>query len=511
MEETDMCIQPTTLAAAEQQQCGRLSAAKLLGPQERQALAVHALAGTQSISQLAEDRDVSRKFVYQQAEKAEQALQEAFAPGVPADDKVLFTIPVTKRWLRRFILAVLLICHGSYRGVVELLRDVFNYSLSVERVHALAHEAMERARRLPSPSLARVRIGAHDEIFQSLLPVLVGVDVASTYCYLLSQEEHRDGVTWGVRLLELQEQDFHPEAIICDGGRGLQAGQELAMPNTPRRGDVFHAFQETEALRTYLENRAYDAMAARSKLEHKQAGRERKRGRKDSAVSQKLRHARPAEAQAVSLATDVATLLAWLRQDILALAGPGYEERALLYDFVVAELKARQPLCPHRIGPLCTYLVNHRDALLAFAKQLDADLNGLAEVFQVPVAVVRALLHVHTLDLEDARRWPQEAALRKQLRSRFYALSQAVSDLAGSTVRASSVVENFNSRLRTYFFLRRSLGQDYLALLQFFLNHRRFLRSEHPERVGKSPRELLTGESHPHWLDMLGFTLAAEN
>ena len=57
-----MCIQPTTLAAVEQQQFGKLSAAKLLGPQERQALAVDALAGTQSISQLAEDRDVSRKF-----------------------------------------------------------------------------------------------------------------------------------------------------------------------------------------------------------------------------------------------------------------------------------------------------------------------------------------------------------------------------------------------------------------------------------------------------------------
>ena len=55
--------------------------------------------------------------------------------------------------------------------------------------------------------------------------------------------------------------------------------------------------------------------------------------------------------------------------------------------------------------------------------------------------------------------------------------------------------------------LRRSLGQDYLQLLQFFLNHRRFLRSEHPERVNKSPTELLTGESHPHWLEMLGFTV----
>jgi len=68
------------------------------------------------------------------------------------------------------------------------------------------------------------------------------------------------------------------------------------------------------------------------------------------------------------------------------------------------------------------------------------------------------------------------------------------------------VVENLNSRLRNYFFLRRHLGPDYLALLQFFLNHRRLERSDHPERVGKTPAELLTGQAHPHWLEMLGYT-----
>ena len=82
----------------------------------------------------------------------------------------------------------------------------------------------------------------------------------------------------------------------------------------------------------------------------------------------------------------------------------------------------------------------------------------------------------------------------------------AVVELAGETIRASSVIENLNSRLRAYFFLRRHLGPDYLALLQFFLNHRRFLRSERPERVGKRPAELLAGEAHPHWLEMLGYT-----
>ena len=47
-------------------------------------------------------------------------------------------------------------------------------------------------------------------------------------------------------------------------------------------------------------------------------------------------------------------------------------------------------------------------------------------------------------------------------------------------VRASSLVENLNSRLRSYFFLRRQLGKDYLTLLQFFLNHRRYLRVKTP-------------------------------
>jgi len=53
--------------------------------------------------------------------------------------------------------------------------------------------------------------------------------------------------------------------------------------------------------------------------------------------------------------------------------------------------------------------------------------------------------------------------------------------------------------------LEETTRANNLNLLQFFLNHRRFMRSESEERVGKSPRELMTGESHPHWLELLGF------
>jgi hypothetical protein len=49
-------------------------------------------------------------------------------------------------------------------------------------------------------------------------------------------------------------------------------------------------------------------------------------------------------------------------------------------------------------------------------------------------------------------------------------------------------------------------------LLRFYLNHRRYTRRHHPERAGKSPYELLRGQPHPFWLDMLlGDTCVSRN
>ena len=96
-----------------------------------------------------------------------------------------------------------------------------------------------------------------------------------------------------------------------------------------------------------------------------------------------------AEAQAVALAADVAMLVDWLRDDVLALAGPDHATRRELFDFIVAELRSREPLCPHRIGPVVRALANQRDDLLAFAAQLDRDLAALAAEFQLPVATLR--------------------------------------------------------------------------------------------------------------------------
>ena len=231
----------------------------------------------------------------------------------------------------------------------------------------------------------------------------------------------------------------------------------------------------------------------------------------EESFAEQLRLAAQTKTQAVDLAADMATLFNWLRRDVLSLAGADYASRRELYDFVVAELRARQPLCPYRIAPVVSALTSQRDDLLAFVAQLDQDLGGLAHDFQLPVATVREVFNNEILNKDCPEQWTRDAILREQLGSRFYPVRMAVAEVAEDTVRASSVIENLNSRLRTYFLLRRHLGPDYLALLQFFLNHRRFVRSTRPNRTGKSPAELLTGQPHSHWLEMLGYTRFTRN
>ena len=308
-----------------------------------------------------------------------------------------------------------------------------------------------------------------------------------------------------MRLLELQERGFAPEGTVADGGTGLRAGQELALPGVVCQGDVFHVLRGCGQLTRSLEARVYQALQACVDLQRQLATPGQWRDRHQSSLSQKLRQARHKEAVAVALYDDVAVLLRWLREDVLAVAGPDRPTRQELLSFVQAELQTRARRGPLALKELCKLLKSQGKVLLAFAGPLDEALAKAAARFAVPVTLARRLLQMQALPAHSPQRGPQEAALRQQLRGRYHGLSMAVAEAAARVVRASSVAENLNSRLRNYFFLRRQLGSGYLSLLQFFLNHRRFPRSKHAERRDKSPAELLSGREHPHWLELLGY------
>jgi len=402
----------------------RTSLAACLGPTERRTLSLEVLAKTRPITRLAQDYQVSRKFLYEQAAKAQQVLDVTFQPS-PKDKNVIYHLPITKDWIRQFVLAQVLIGHSSFRAVNEILNSVFDYrGISIGTIHNIVNDAVRKAGLInQTEPLSAIGVGAHDEIYQAGKPVLVGMDVDSTYCYLLAAEDHCDETTWGVHLLDLSEQGLCLDYTIADGGKGLRSGQRAAWGrDIPCHGDVFHAQATLNELALFLERRAASCTSFRHKMEWKMEKLKRSSdGRK---LSNKLALARQAETKAVSLADDVRILVDWMHNDILSLCGPDLSERRQLYDFVVEELTKRKLLCPYRIGPVCKMLKNHRDNLLAFVEVLDDKFVEIAARFKVPVFLMHALCELQGLDTNDALHWQRRAALQNKLKNKFTAVER---------------------------------------------------------------------------------------
>ena len=481
-----------------------LSIAASLSPDIRQKLAIEVLSKSKSITHLATEHQVSRKFLHQQGNKAKKALTECFETTTP-DHEVLFYLPITKSWLTQLMLGLILICHSSYRGVVELLRDLFDLPISVGTIHNRLESAAESAAKInEAQDLSRIKVGLHDEIYQGSQPVLTGVDAASLYCYLLAGVEHRDQETWSWHLLKPMEQGFKPDFTVADGAKGLRAGQKAVMPETPCHGDIFHMLQQCQELTNSLTRQVKGAISRILKLEE-QTAKARLTSQVTRKMTGKLVQAKRVERTLLPLEKDIKTLLQWLSQDVLELAGPSLALRQELFDFIVLELEQRECKEHPKIGTLRKSLHNQRDELLAFAGILDQKLAEIARCFKMPLQKVRDVYLLHRKQPTSNAYWERWNQLHRELSGKLHLLMEAVGDALNQTPRASSLVENLNSRLRNYFFLRKQLGPSYLNLLQFFLNHRCFMRSEVPGRVDKSPTQLMTGESHRHWLELLGF------
>jgi hypothetical protein len=477
--------------------------AHTLGPSIRKGIALKILSGGKP-THVAEANDVSRKFVYAQVDIAKNAVDEAFSATTPDDEKVLFTVAVTKTLLRRMILALLLRCHAPYRGVLAFLEEVFGYFISLGSIHNIVKTATERALAVnASIPLDRVKVGLHDEIYQNKHPVLVGVDARSTFCYLLANEEHCDGTTWGYHLLDLQEKGLAPDSVVADQGKGHRAGFHEVYPNVPCFSDVFHILKDFGEVIRFYENRSASATQELSEVETKMI-KLLLRHEKQSKFSRRLGVAREKQLHLSELASALRTLFEWLRLDILSIAGPCFEVRLELLNFVIEELQARETTHP-KVSSFRKKLENAKRDVLGFVDAVDSKLQQASSEHGLPVQQLEKIAIMLNCENSDSQRYKIESEVRSVLRNQFHIAVAIVQDILESTPRASSLVESVNSLLRNYFFLRREIGHGYLALLQFYLNHRVLTRSDRSHRVGKTPREVLTGEKHESWLDLLGF------
>jgi hypothetical protein len=142
------------------------SVAAKLPSDARKQIAIQSLARRATISRLAVQEKVSRKFIYQQKHKADAALNQAFSSAEDASD-VLFYLPVTAAWLNQLVLSLVLICHSSYRGVIQLLAALFDTSISLGTIHNQLVDTSNQAAQINgSQDFSAIQVGCWMKSFR---------------------------------------------------------------------------------------------------------------------------------------------------------------------------------------------------------------------------------------------------------------------------------------------------------------------------------------------------------
>ena len=297
----------------------------------KRAIALKAIGGQESVSQISKDYDCSRTTVYNQHRKALQAANQAFDEE---DDAVLYCVPVTKPFIKQVVLALGMICKSSYRDIKFFMKSIFDYSVSVGTVFNMMDDASEKAKVInDSYDLSLIKTSAADELFHRNKPILDIVDIDSRFCALLAKADRRDYETWGIHLLDLQSQGYSPETTLMDSAKGLIKGHAEVLPSTVRRLDHFHLIKDLKDCGRFLKYQEDSAITKAFHLQRKANIAKNEAGKKYYSDAALIAF------NAVSVLEDnrrTFNLLAqWLQHDVLQLPGHEPHTRAVLYYFIL--------------------------------------------------------------------------------------------------------------------------------------------------------------------------------
>ena len=427
------------------------------------------------VTDLARKYQVSRKFLYQQRDKAEAGLVKVLAAQPPGPKAESTMLTVNREHLQRSIVTLATAVPASIWGIQVCLEEVLGTHRStgfISQTLKQAGEAASQQNRLlafPQPVL-----GEADEIFQGCHPCLTVVDGHSFAVIYLSPQESRDATTWGVSFLEIQEQGTSFQDMACDGAKGIRYGMQQAGLSVPLRPDLFHLLQEANALMQRLERKAYKVMewAYRSQRVEAQAREEQTIDRYDWFVwlHREIRGA----------------LEPWTRSNRLTSAREAHETLetaiALLRELGDADIDA-----------YARKLLDSKDELLAplvwLEEQLVCHRQRLAP--DVEAAIIWAYRHRAELSLEN----PGEG-FPSELHPVVKAFWQALSNFH----RSSSLAESLHSWLRPYFQAHRGMPEWLTPLLQLYWNHHTFQRGK---RKGKTPLSLAGIDETTSWSQVL--------
>jgi transposase len=448
------------------------------------------------VSELARRYGVSRKFLYEMAAQAEQALQSALAPKQAGRRPETSHLVVDSAFLERAMLVLATALPGSMRGIQLALELLFGRHCALGRLSETLQAYGEVARRynaqltVPLPVLGEV-----DEIFQGRQPCLTVVDGRSFLVLQLSAEQRRDATTWGLTFLDLLERGVQFHDIASDGALGIRAGIRDAELAVPLRSDLFHLLRKAHPITRHLEAKAYRAIEttelARSIEQQAQEPKPRRGRPKSCKVS--YAQAQQLESKAIERYDTWCWLLSELRQALEPFNAQGE---------LTSSSEARQTL------ETVALLLKSMDVtkVRSFAR---LQVLGHLEELIAPLAWLEETLAPHSahLDADTVAFIVWAWRHRRALSINVEELAELSTDVARAfwTIlelfhRASSLAESLHSWLRPHLRAHRGMPNWLLPLLQLFWNHHTFQRGK---RKGRSPVQLAGVEQAYSWTEVL--------
>jgi len=460
--------------------------------ENRNQIGFKVLAGG-SVTTIAEEYKINREFVYSQKERIKLLVQS---------DKKLLEAPVVvldKQMIEKIIIGCMLVCKGSTEDTQHFLDWVFNVWASIGKISGVINKTASKAEEWNSSiDLGSIKIGANDEIFQGNSPVLVGVDPATTFTYLLEGTENRDSTTWGYHLLEKEtHQNLKLETSVNDGGPGLRKGVKDAYPDAEIQIDTFHTEYDISKAVLSSERIAYKNINEEEKLFKNLIKKETPENMQEyeKAVSKTN--------DSVKIYDTLALLYIWVIE-LLKIGGYFYQERLELFGFIIVEIEKLNSKNTY-LEKALKFLKQNLCDILQFVRKAEVLMQKLAIEENIPVEIIRKMWEQFRYSPESAKYNYLEAEIGLALGSRYEDVRKKFDKLMSKIVRASSIVECVNSLIRPYLSLKKAVPGKFLALLQFYFNTRSYRRSRRAERIGKSPVEMLTGQTYPNPLAVLGY------
>jgi len=488
-------------------------------PSYRVDLAVEALHGEPrygKVVRLSEWYGVSRQTVHSVRQRAQEALDKEFGKGAGPSAGGPHCVGVDRGRLERTVLAAHMDGATSVGGIQAILEEAFDLQMSAGQISSVTREAQRRARRFnQGVSLKAVEHVALDEMFSRGAPMFAGVDLDSFFVFLLEMRERPSGEEWDASLQGAKQRGLAPSVVAKDAGSGLHNGVSQALPEAEQQADVFHALRAMGQASRHLEQRAYKEIA----VEHKVECEPVRWGPGAPTAKSRVLRRRHARARCTQVVQIYDTFEALRREATVVLDLVDVETQQLRTSAdSAAQLErigqAMIALGHKRTRKVGNYISRQAHGLVAYQDRVVAALTQAASALGGFEAVRLAALLWQLGQL--ARREPRNdrrrplfergvmtlALLTKMLGDRCQETRRRVHEIIDRRARGSSLVETFNGIARRHEKMHKGIDQGFLELLRAWHNLRTFRGGK---RKGKSPLELLTGETVPDWLAALGY------